>query len=449
MKENQNTEWKDSWRDEYIKWICGFANSKGGKLYIGINDNGVVSGVSGAKKLLEDIPNKVRDILGILVDVNLKTKKGKEYLEIKTEQYPHPVSYKGQYHYRSGGTKQELKGAALDKFLLQKQGRHWDGVPLPGVTIKDLSKTAFDYFKKRGVKSKRLDSAITRERNELLLENLRLTDGKYLKRAAILLFHPDPEKYITGAYIKIGFFRTDTELLYQDTIHGNLFEQVDKTMGLLLTKYMKAYISYEGIQRVEEYLFPEEALREALLNAVAHKEYSSRNPIQISVYENKIMIWNAGQLPENWTVKTLLRKHSSDPFNPQISNAFFRAGLIEAWGRGTLQIVDECKKHKIPAPVFTYESSGFWLEMNADEKLNVIKNVTNNVTNNVTGKSSEFDEIIIELLTKNNFITGEEISEIIGKTPRTVFRQLEKLKSLGIIERVGTKGGYWKVLRMK
>ena len=109
MKENQNIEWKESWRDEYIKWICGFANASGGTLVIGKNDKGIVTGVDHAKKLLADIPNKVRDILGIIVDVNLKTSRGKDYLEILVEAYPYPVSYKGQYHYRSGSTSRNLR----------------------------------------------------------------------------------------------------------------------------------------------------------------------------------------------------------------------------------------------------------------------------------------------------------------------------------------------------
>ena len=102
MKENQNIEWKKSWRDEYIKWICGFANAGGGTLFIGKNNKGIVTGVDNAGRLLEEIPNKVRDILGIIVDVNLITEEGKEYLQIAVEPYPYPVSYKGQYHYRCG-----------------------------------------------------------------------------------------------------------------------------------------------------------------------------------------------------------------------------------------------------------------------------------------------------------------------------------------------------------
>jgi ATP-dependent DNA helicase RecG len=134
--ESQNIEFKVTWRDEYLKWICGFANAYGGTIFIGKDDTGNVVDLKDAKKLLEEIPNKVRDTLGILVDVNLhQTDQGK-FIEILVEQYPYPVNYKGQYHYRSGSTKQELKGAALDKFLLQKKGKRWDGVPVPNVSTK-------------------------------------------------------------------------------------------------------------------------------------------------------------------------------------------------------------------------------------------------------------------------------------------------------------------------
>ena len=156
MTEHQDIEYKRIWKDEYLKWICGFANANGGKIFIGKDDNGNVIGLSNAKQLLEEIPNKVRDILGILVDVNLhKTSKG-DFIEIIVDAYPNPVNYKGQYHYRSGSTKQELKGIALDKFLLQKSGKSWDGVPVPNVSVNDLKQDTFDFFKKRGIRSLRL-----------------------------------------------------------------------------------------------------------------------------------------------------------------------------------------------------------------------------------------------------------------------------------------------------
>lgn len=366
MPESQNIEYKTIWKDEYLKWICGFANAQGGTIFIGKDDNGNVVGVNSAKKLLEDLPNKITTILGIVAEVNLHETEQGDYIEIVVEPQPNPVSCRGEYHYRSGSTKQELKGAALDKFLLGKQGKHWDGVPIPHVTIADLKQETFDFFRKKGVKSNRLSEDVLTDSNELLLNNLKLTDGDYLKRAAVLLFHPDPEKFVTNAYVKIGFFESDSDLRFQDEVHGNLFEQVEKTMELLFTKYIKAMISYDDIYRIETFEYPKEAIREALLNAIAHKDYTGATPIQISVYKDKIMIWNYGELPENWTIDTLQKKHSSIPHNPDISNAFFRIGYIEAWGRGIRKMNEQCAAAGLPQPLYYYESSGFWVVFRKD-----------------------------------------------------------------------------------
>ena len=366
MTENQNIEYKESWRDEYLKWICGFANANGGSIFIGKDDFGKVVGVAGAKKLLEDIPNKVRDILGILVDVNLHPTEEGDFIEIVVESYPYPVNYKGQYHYRSGSTKQELKGAALDKFMLQRKGKRWDGVPVPNVSVNDLKKDTFDFFRKRAAKAQRIEEDVLTDSNKLLIDNLQLIETKYLKRAAILLFHANPDIFVTGAYIKIGYFETDDDLKFQDEVHGNLFEQVEKTMDLLFTKYIKSSISYEGLNRVEKYEYPKDAIREALLNAVSHKDYSGGVPIQISMYSDKLIFWNEGQLPEDWTIENLSIKHPSKPYNPDIANALFRSGYIESWGRGTLKMINECIRFGIPKPKYFYDMSGFWVEFRKD-----------------------------------------------------------------------------------
>ena len=362
MQETQNIEYKSSWRDEYLKWICGFANANGGTIFIGKDDKGNIVGVAEAKKLLEDIPNKVRDVLGILVDVNLQETTEGDYLEIVVEPYPNPVNYKGQYHYRSGATKQELKGVALDKFLLQKQGKRWDSVTIPKVTIADLKQETLAFFRERGIRSKRLPDTISQDDLEQLLENLNLIEEGNLKRAAILLFHPNPEKFITGAYVKIGSFQREADLVFQDEVHGNLIEQVEKTIELLFTKYIKAIISYEGIHRVETYEYPKEAVREALLNAIAHKDYSGLTPIQIRVYRDKLMIWNEGTLPENWTLEKLLQSHSSRPYNPDIANAFFRCGYVESWGRGVRIMAELCEAQGLPQPFYNIDGSDFWIE---------------------------------------------------------------------------------------
>lgn len=366
MAESQNTEYKQSWRDEYLKWICGFANANGGTIFIGKDDEGKIVGVADAKKLLEDIPNKVRDVLGILVDVNLHETGEGDYLEIIVEPYPNAVNYKGQYHYRCGSTKQEMKGATLDKFLLQKKGVRWDGAAVPRVAVGELKKETLVFFRNRGFKNKRLSEDTLTDSDEHLLENLKLIENGYLKRAAILLFHPDPEKFVTGAYVKIGYFEKDADLIFQDEVHGNLFEQVEGTVDLLFTKYIKAMISYDGIHRNETYEYPKEAIREALLNAIAHKDYSGSTPIQIRVYPDKLMIWNEGHLPENWTVSNLLKSHSSRPYNPDIANAFFRSGYVESWGRGISKMTELCIAGGLPEPSYLVEGSDFWVEFRKD-----------------------------------------------------------------------------------
>ena len=451
MREHQHIEWKESWRDEYLKWISGFANAEGGVLVIGRNDRGQAVGVKNARKLLVDIPNKVRDVLGVMVDVNLITEKGKELVEIKVAPYPSPISYKGEYHYRSGSTKQELKGAALEQFLLRKRGLHWDGVPEPSFSHKACSKDAFQLFKERASSSGRMDQSVLRDSRSVILDNLELLEKHYLRRAACLLFADRPERHVSGAWIKIGFFVTDDDLRYQDEVHGNLFEQAEKTLELLLTKYLKAYISYEGIQRRETFLYPDEALREALLNAIVHKDYSSGVPIQISVYHDKIVLWNPGQLPQGWTLKRLLGKHPSKPPNPLLANAFFRAGYIEAWGRGIEKIRRECREHDIEPPIYDFGMSGLMLTFHANpahlpaearaetpettpQKPQGTGQVTGQVAGQVTGQVSPEEGRLLSAL--RGEMTRAEIQRSLGLKGRANFedRYLKPALEAGLIE---------------
>lgn len=417
MQETQNIEYKSSWRDEYLKWICGFANANGGTIFIGKDDKGNIVGVAEAKKLLEDIPNKVRDVLGILVDVNLQETTEGDYLEIVVEPYPNPVNYKGQYHYRSGATKQELKGVALDKFLLQKQGKRWDSVTIPKVIIADLKQETLAFFRERGIRSKRLPDTISQDDLEQLLENLNLIEEGNLKRAAILLFHPNPEKFITGAYVKIGYFQREADLVFQDEVHGNLIEQVEKTIELLFTKYIKAIISYEGIHRVETYEYPKEAVREALLNAIAHKDYSGLTPIQIRVYRDKLMIWNEGTLPENWTLEKLLQSHSSRPYNPDIANAFFRCGYVESWGRGVRIMAELCEAQGLPQPFYNIDGSDFWIEF---------RDLFNEKELKHKGLNERQIKAVLYVKEKEK-ITNKEYMELNGISNRTATYELKEL----------------------
>jgi len=324
-----------------------------------------------------------------------------------------------------------LKGAALDKFLLQKKGKRWDSVPVPNVSVADLDNKTFDFFRKRAFKSNRIEEDALTDSNEHLIENLQLKENDYLKRAAVLLFHSKPENFVTGAYIKIGFFESDSELIYQDEIHGNLFHQIEKTIDLLFTKYIKATISYEGIHRIETYDYPKEAIREALLNAISHKDYSSGFPIQISVYKDKLMIWNDGQLPENWTTEKLTRKHSSKPYNPDIANAFFRSGYIESWGRGTIKIIEKCIEVGLPSPLYHYDGSDFSVEFRKD-----IYHIEYLQTLDLNER-----QIKAILYTKENGkITNSDYQKLNGVSRETASRDLKKIVENKILISSGSKG---------
>lgn len=298
MQEKQNIEWKSKWKDEYLAWLCGFANAQGGELYLGMDDHGSVVGLPNAKKLMEDLPNKIRDALGIIADVNLREADGKSYIEIKVPAYPIAISYKGVCYYRSGSTNQTLTGPELERFMLRRRGATWDNMPFPGFTMEDVDDGVVKRFRRWAAKKGRINADALDEPKELLMERLHLINNGYLTNAAMLLFAEDPEKWLLGAYTKIGFFETDADLMYQDEIHGSLLDQIDRIIEVIHLKYMKAKITYEGMQRIERYFVPDAALREALLNALCHKDYSVGIPIQVSVYEDRLYIANCGSLPE-------------------------------------------------------------------------------------------------------------------------------------------------------
>ena len=126
MKEDQHTEFKRLWKDEFLRELCAFANSQGGTLYVGVEDDGTIVGVNNAKTLLQDMPNKIKNNLGFLAEVNLEEGNGKEYIAIAVAPQESAISYEGKYYVRSGSTAQELRGQELAAFLMHKTKTHWE-----------------------------------------------------------------------------------------------------------------------------------------------------------------------------------------------------------------------------------------------------------------------------------------------------------------------------------
>lgn len=421
----ESIEWKESWQDEYLKWICGYANAYGGTIYIGTDDDGNVVGIDNARDLLERIPNKITDTMGIIVDVNLLYKGELEYLQIIVDKYPSLISFHGKYYYRSGSTMREITGKELERALLKTQGRTWDGVPLPKLSVSDLKQDAIQLFKDKAVKRGRLTKEEVSVEDTILMDNLHLIDEDgYLIRAAMLAFYKDPEKWVTGSYIKIGYFgKSDSDLVYQDEVHGPLIEQVDKTVDLVYTKYMKALIDYEGVQRIEQFMFHKDAFREILLNAIVHKDYSSCNPIQISVYKDKIYIWNDGEMPPNLdSTDKLFMKHSSKPYNPKLANIFFKSGMIEAWGRGFEKIREACALYDGPLPEYEINEAGIMVLCKAcDRYLRLLRDDGQHPEHHPNQNGQDVNKLIIDFCKDPKSV--QEIMDEFDFDSRTSFRR--------------------------
>jgi len=446
--ESHNTEFKSSWHDEYLKWVCGFANAIGGTIYIGKDDKGKVVGLPGYAKLMEDLPNKIRNAMGIICDVQLHEERGKYFISIKVNPYSVPVSLRGRFYYRSGSTKMELTGVELNEFLIKKAGKTWDDMIEEGATIKDIDGKSIAKLIEDSNDKGRLPE--TKGLNTFqILEKLKLTDGKKIKRAALVLFGKDPMRFYPNVQVKIGRFGTDAaDLRFQEIVEGNLVHMLHEVQVQLGYKFLTRPVTFEGFQRVEKDLYPIAAVREMLLNALVHRTYMGAT-IQMRVYDDRLSIWNEGALPCGLTPEDLKREHSSRPRNPIIANACFLGGYIDTWGRGTLKIINSCKEAGLPVPEIKEMSGGVAVTLFAGQKPILSEGqgdkfgmISERIRNDFGKEMAKAFEIIV----KHPEWTAEQIAQESGKTPRTIENYLSKLKKAGIIKRTGPKlGGHWEV----
>lgn len=454
--ESQNIEYKESWRDEYLKWICGFANAGGGTIYVGVNDNKEIIGVDNSKRLMEDIPNKIVTHLGIVADVNLLHEGKMDYIEIIVEPSNIPIAYKGIYHYRSGSTKQELRGTALQQFILKKMGRSWDDIGNDRATIDDIDRKAIDYFLRKGIEAQRIPEDQREASTKDILDSLGLIDNDgLLKNAAILLFGKNPLRFFPSIAFKIGRFgKNEADLMFQDVIDGNVIQMADRVMQILQGKYLVSPVRFEGMQRYETLEIPKEALREILYNAIAHKDYTGPD-IQMHVYNDHLEIWNEGELPLGYTEETLMGRHSSKPRNRNIANAMFKAGFIDTWGRGYMKIREGFEAAGIPMPKVQNFCGGVQVTVQRTkfmQMMNVGNNVASNVVSSVVSVSqvqlTERQREIYKLIKANSFISSKQMSVVLSVVHRTIQRDLAALQKAGIIIREGnTSAGHWVLLK--
>ena len=471
MGEKHIIEYKRQWDDEWLKWLCGFANADGGTLYIGISDKQHIIGVDNSKKLMEDIPNKIVSKLSIYPDVRLLEEDGKEIIEIEVAPSQESVLLDGVLYKRVGATNQIVKGQALKDFYARKLNATWDSRIIRGATLDDIDPEAIKYFLLKGIDKGRLPKESVDDSVEKVLKNLEvMTDDDELTLAALLLFGKNPQHYCLNARIKIGRFgHSQAALMNQDLIDGDLIRMADRVMEALDAKYLIRPIHYEGMQRIEPLEIPEDGLREILYNLEIHKDYNGPDSL-IRVFDDRITFWNQGSLPAGITPESIFRPHDSQPRNRLIANAFYMAGFVEAWGRGYELITEAFTKEGLEVPTIEEEFGGVRVIVKreifygiqhggrVDPKTGRLIKAgdTKNVTNDVTKKLTERQRVILEMLpfgdienvTKNERVTTALLAGRFGKDPRTIKRDMKVLQDLGIVTHVGpSNGGYWKRLK--
>ena len=473
MKEDQHIEFKQSWRDEYLQYICGFANAQGGTLYIGIDDKGEVCGIKNAHTLLENLPNQINQTMGLLAQVDLHVDEEKEYISIHVEPSDQAISYRGKFYYRSGSTLQEMNGVALTDFLFRKNNTTWDQSIVEEATLNELDAESVDYFVRKAVDAQRLDASVRELSHIQLLRKLKLVNHEdQLTMAALLLFGKDIEKWNLMASFRIGRFQqSQANLLFQDNIVCPLIHMPERVLWTLRSRYLVAPIHYEGLQRIEPLEIPEDALREMVCNAIVHKNYLGPH-IQMRVWDDKIELWNFGELPYNYTIEKLLQTHESYPRNPLIAQIFYLAGLIEQWGRGYEKIHDAFVREHLMQPTFeqarggilvtiprekfiaiqTGKSIGAELSTTPDDQTSQ-KSVQKSVQKSTEKQQAIYDLIknkgSIEPLNEplNELLNTERIALLLDIPYSTAKRIVKDLEKKGLIVRVGSKkNGYWEIL---
>ena len=376
-------------------------------MIVGLDDQGEPSGLKNIKRLLEDIPNTIRNKLGIIPSVELNKKNKKDIIKIAVTPCSVPISYNGKYYIRSGSTVQEQQGKDLADFLMKKSGSTWDDIVEERAGFNEIDNTA-------------------------LLQKLSLIDDKDLKKAAVLLFSNDPQKFYHQSVVRIGKFLTDTEIQTTDIVEGNLFAQLESVLEMLRTKYLVSNIKYEGIHRRDILEYPYEALREAIINALIHRDYSGTSQIQIRVYPDKLMLMNEGKLPPEIPVEKLKTNHLSIPRNTLPAKIFYYAGFIESWGHGTIKIVENCIEQGLPEPDFMEENGVMtvvfykdkWTEENLKKR----------------GLNDRQIKVIVYMKEKGS-ITNREYQSLFSITDRTALRDLNDLISKGLVQKRGVKKG--------
>ncbi|MGC8746783.1 MAG: ATP-binding protein [Candidatus Saccharicenans sp.] len=432
--EGETLEFKRQWTDRALEDLAAFANTRGGTLLVGIREDGEIVGTKVNDQEIQRITNLIAAHLGITPSIRAVEIEGLPALEIQVAPATGLVPYGGRYLRRVGTTNRDFAPDELARHLLERSGRTWDGLPSEW-TLGEIDSESIKYFGR--LARSRLPHADP-ENPEQTLQNLELLSDGRLKNAGVLLFGKRPQRLFPQAQMRIGIFR-GTEILDSHDYKGTLWEQLDGAMERF-RQVLKVRFdikveepSLEGLQRKEVWEYPLEALREAIINALVHRDYTIPADIQIKIHEDRLEIWNAGELPPPLKPEDLRGSHGSVLRNPLIAQAFYYANLIERWGTGTTRIIELCRQQDQPEPEFQNQQGGFLVTFAKDpytpERLREL------------GLNERQIQIIAALRGRQSASIGELHRLFSDITVKTIQRDLQALVNKGLLKAEGEKRG--------
>jgi ATP-dependent DNA helicase RecG len=449
--ESQTIEFKSSFNDEVIETLVAFANTKGGKVLVGIANNGLPSKNFAIKEesiqqWLNDIKNKTQP--SIIPNAEVIKYKNSNVVEFSVQEFPiKPIAFRGRYFKRVKNSNHQLSPIEISDMNMQTLQVSWDSYPAQGASMKDIDiKKVRNFIKKVNEKGRfRLSG-----KPEDDLKKLKLINKGKISNAALLLFSKEDVVY----NVHLGRFKTPSMIIDDRMLRLPLFKAVEESMKYIMS-HIKFAFEIKGFPtaRTEIPEYPLDALRELVLNAIIHRDYMSPADIQIKIFDNYISFFNPGSLHGSLSIEDLKTdSYSAYARNKLIAEAFYLTADIEKYGSGFLRIRDAISLYPTMKMDFKEIGDGFMVTVSYTEQKttsDVTENVTENpenVTENLENVTENREKKILDLICKNNNISTMQIAEQISVTRRTVHRDLEKLKSKGLIERVGPdKGGYWKV----
>lgn len=433
--------------------LCAFLNNHGGIVLIGVKNDGRLVGQMVTDATLQEIANELRKIEPpVSVKVNyVPVKGGKFVIVMEVPPGDHiPYIYDGRPYHRIESRTNVMPQHLYEQLLIKKgQLNHaWDEFINDEYTIEDLDHNEIFNTIKQGVIAKRIPESALKENVVTLLGRLKLIKNGKLKNTTIVLYAKEMDSDFSQCMIKMARFRGASKLddfIDNQQFYGNAYQILNEAsnfMGKHLN--IESSFSENSFVRTDKFTVPVLAVREAMINAICHRNYQTSAAISLAIFDDRMEIWNSGFLPKELNLESLKEKHDSYPRNKLIARTFYKLGLIERWGNGTLKMIDESREHGIPDPVFEEYSSGLSVQFIFKEPIGprvsgISKKQRVIELEQEYGILSKRQREIIEILKKLDEISASEIRKNLSELvpARTLRFDLAILKKRGMI---GSRG---------